>query len=80
MVSYGFEGGVSIAWDIGIFIISGSIVNFNNVNKCFIWSIVLWGSNEVYDDSVNMSLNTDYTMYLRGSMSILECSINSGFD
>ena len=36
MVSYGFEGGVSIAWDIGSFIISRSVVNFNNVSKCFI--------------------------------------------
>ena len=41
--------------------------------------MAVWGSNEVYDDSVNTSLNTDYTMYLRGSMSILGCSINSGF-
>ena len=42
---------------------------------CLILWLILLGINTVYDDSVNMNLNTEYMVYLRGSISILVWSI-----
>ena len=66
--NYGFEGGVSIIWDTKNSRTSWSIVNFNKTCRYLVWSLVLCGSNEVYGDSVSIGLNTDYSVYLKGSL------------